>query len=47
MTTRAVWEEEPTAVGRVGKPVVLALIALAVAFPMYVVVVTSLSAPRQ
>ena len=43
MTTRAVWEEEPTAVGRVGKPVVLALIALAVAFPMYVVVVTSLS----
>jgi putative aldouronate transport system permease protein len=43
MTTRAVWEEEPTAVGRVGKPVVLALIALAVAFPLYVVVVTSLS----
>jgi putative aldouronate transport system permease protein len=43
MTTRAVWEEEPTAVGRMGKPVVLALIALAVAFPLYVVVVTSLS----
>jgi putative aldouronate transport system permease protein len=43
MTARAVWEEEPTAVGRVGKPVVLALIALAVAFPLYVVVVTSLS----
>ncbi|MEV0288131.1 MULTISPECIES: carbohydrate ABC transporter permease [unclassified Kribbella] len=43
MTTRAVWEEEPTVVGRVGKPVVLALIALAVAFPLYVVVVTSLS----
>jgi putative aldouronate transport system permease protein len=43
MTTKAVWEEEPTAVGRVGKPVVLALIALAVAFPLYVVVVTSLS----
>jgi len=43
MTTRAVWEEEPTAVGRVGKPVVLVLIALAVAFPLYVVVVTSLS----
>jgi putative aldouronate transport system permease protein len=38
-----VWEEEPTAVGRLGKPVVLALIALAVAFPLYVVVVTSLS----
>jgi putative aldouronate transport system permease protein len=38
-----VWEEEPTAAGRLGKPVVLALIALAVAFPLYVVVVTSLS----
>ena len=43
MTARAVWEEEPTPVGRIGKPVVLALIALAVAFPLYVVVVTSLS----
>ncbi|NIK58633.1 carbohydrate ABC transporter permease [Kribbella shirazensis] len=42
-TTRAVWEEEPTAVGRIGKPLVLALIALVVAFPLYVVVVTSLS----
>ncbi|WP_327635827.1 carbohydrate ABC transporter permease [Kribbella sp. NBC_00482] len=43
MSARAVWEEEPTPVGRIGKPVVLALIALAVAFPLYVVVVTSLS----
>jgi putative aldouronate transport system permease protein len=43
MTARAVWEEEPTPVGRVGKPVVMTLIALAVAFPLYVVVVTSLS----
>lgn len=43
MTTRAVWEEEPTIVDRLGKPVVLTLIALAVAFPLYVVVVTSLS----
>jgi putative aldouronate transport system permease protein len=43
MTTRAVWEEEPTVVGRIGKPVVLMLIALAIAFPLYVVVVTSLS----
>ena len=43
MTARAVWEEEPTAVGRVSKPVVLTLIALVVAFPLYVVVVTSLS----
>ncbi|TCC28421.1 carbohydrate ABC transporter permease [Kribbella sindirgiensis] len=43
MSARAVWEEEPTVAGRLGKPVVLALIALAVAFPLYVVVVTSLS----
>jgi putative aldouronate transport system permease protein len=43
MSARAVWEEEPTAIGRFGKPVVLALIALVVAFPLYVVVVTSLS----
>ncbi|MGW7681034.1 carbohydrate ABC transporter permease [Kribbella sp. NPDC054772] len=43
MTARAVWEEEPTVVDRIGKPVVLTLIALAVAFPLYVVVVTSLS----
>ncbi|MFI5694178.1 carbohydrate ABC transporter permease [Kribbella sp. NPDC051586] len=43
MTARAVWEEEPTAIGRLSKPVVLMLIALAVAFPLYVVVVTSLS----
>jgi len=43
MTTRAVWEEEPTTAGRLSKPVVLTLISLAVAFPLYVVVVTSLS----
>ncbi|HZX02108.1 carbohydrate ABC transporter permease [Kribbella sp.] len=43
MTARAVWEEEPTVAGRLSKPVVLTLIALAVAFPLYVVVVTSLS----
>ncbi|MFF0269968.1 carbohydrate ABC transporter permease [Kribbella sp. NPDC004536] len=43
MTTRAVWEEEPTILDRLSKPVVLTLIALAVAFPLYVVVVTSLS----
>lgn len=40
---RAIWEEEPTLVGRLGKPLVLALIVLLVVFPMYVVVVTSLS----
>ena len=43
MSERAVWEEEPTVADRLGKPVVLTLIALAVAFPLYVVVVTSLS----
>ncbi|TDW21474.1 carbohydrate ABC transporter permease [Kribbella kalugense] len=46
MSTRAVWEEEPTVAGRLGKPVVLTLIALAVAFPLYVVVVTSLSSTK-
>jgi putative aldouronate transport system permease protein len=40
---RPVWEEEPTLVGRLGKPVVLGLVVLLVAFPLYVVVVTSLS----
>ncbi|HEY3556519.1 MAG TPA: carbohydrate ABC transporter permease [Kribbella sp.] len=43
MSERAVWEEPPTIVDRLGRPVVLTLIALAVAFPLYVVVVTSLS----
>ncbi|MGW5193216.1 carbohydrate ABC transporter permease [Kribbella sp. NPDC004138] len=43
MSERAVWEEEPTLLDRLGKPLVLVLIALAVAFPLYVVVVTSLS----
>jgi putative aldouronate transport system permease protein len=43
MSERAVWEEEPTIIDRLGRPVVLTLIALAVAFPLYVVVVTSLS----
>ncbi|MEU8223260.1 carbohydrate ABC transporter permease [Kribbella sp. NPDC048915] len=43
MSERAVWEEEPTLIGRFGKPLVLAAIALVVAFPLYVVVVTSLS----
>ena len=40
---RPVWEEEPTRFERLSKPVVLALVALAVTFPLYVVVVTSLS----
>lgn len=40
---RPVWEEQPSTFGRLSKPVVLALVALAVTFPLYVVVVTSLS----
>ena len=40
---RPVWEEEPSLLGRLGKPVVLGLVVLLVAFPLYVVVVTSLS----
>jgi putative aldouronate transport system permease protein len=42
-TGRPVWEEEPSFFGRLSKPVVLGLVVLAVAFPLYVVVVTSLS----
>ncbi|TDU83379.1 carbohydrate ABC transporter membrane protein 2 (CUT1 family) [Kribbella voronezhensis] len=40
---RPVWEEQPSWFGRLSKPVVLALVALLVTFPLYVVVVTSLS----
>ncbi|WP_020387154.1 carbohydrate ABC transporter permease [Kribbella catacumbae] len=42
-TGRPVWEEEPSFFGRLSKPVVLGLVVLIVAFPLYVVVVTSLS----
>ncbi|ASO19059.1 L-arabinose transport system permease protein AraQ [Actinoalloteichus hoggarensis] len=40
---RPAWEEEPTPLGRTAKAVVLTLVVLAVAFPLYVVVLTSLS----
>jgi putative aldouronate transport system permease protein len=40
---RPVWEEQPSWFGRLSKPVVLAIVALLVTFPLYVVVVTSLS----
>ncbi len=40
---RAVWEENPTAVGYVGKTVALTLIALAVLYPLYTIVLTSIS----
>jgi putative aldouronate transport system permease protein len=42
-TGRPVWEEEPSFFGRLSKPVVLGLVVLLVTFPLYVVVVTSLS----
>jgi putative aldouronate transport system permease protein len=40
---RPVWEEEPTRLGATGKAVVLTFVLLVVAFPMYTVLITSLS----
>jgi putative aldouronate transport system permease protein len=40
---RPVWEEEPTAAGRVGKGLVLTVVVLAVLFPLWSVIVTSLA----
>ncbi|HEX8630734.1 MAG TPA: carbohydrate ABC transporter permease [Catenuloplanes sp.] len=40
---RPIWEEPPTPAGRVGKALALGLVVLAVAFPLYVVLLTSLS----
>ncbi|WP_210592817.1 carbohydrate ABC transporter permease [Streptomyces sp. GESEQ-35] len=40
---RPVWEEEPTKVGAAGKGLVLALACFAILFPLWIVVVTSLS----
>jgi putative aldouronate transport system permease protein len=40
---RPVWEEEPTRLGAAGKAVVLTFVVLVVAFPMYTVLITSLS----
>lgn len=44
--SRAPWEEAPSAAGRITKAVVLGAVVLAVAFPLYVVVLTSLSTDR-
>jgi putative aldouronate transport system permease protein len=41
--SRPIWMEEPTPVGKVLKALTLALVVLVVAFPLYVVVLTSLS----
>ncbi|WP_051367490.1 carbohydrate ABC transporter permease [Hamadaea tsunoensis] len=43
---RPAWEEEPTPAGKVGKGILLTFLVLAVAFPMWCVVVTSLSSRK-
>ncbi|MFF0106461.1 carbohydrate ABC transporter permease [Streptomyces hirsutus] len=43
---RPVWEEAPTGAGLAGKGIVLALACLAVVFPLWIVIVTSLSTRR-
>ncbi|MCX2923944.1 carbohydrate ABC transporter permease [Streptomyces sp. NEAU-W12] len=43
---RPVWEEAPTRAGLAGKGMVLALACLAVVFPLWIVIVTSLSTRR-
>lgn len=40
---RAAWDEEPTWIGKIGKALALALIVLAVLFPLWMVVITSMS----
>ncbi|MFI6104785.1 carbohydrate ABC transporter permease [Streptomyces sp. NPDC051310] len=44
--SRPVWEERPSAAGLVGKGIVLAGACLAILFPLWIVVVTSLSTPE-
>ncbi|GAB3422010.1 carbohydrate ABC transporter permease [Flindersiella endophytica] len=46
MTTRAVWEERPTAAGQTGKSFVLGAVVLAVLVPLWVVLLTSLSTEK-
>ncbi|WP_042168211.1 carbohydrate ABC transporter permease [Streptomyces sp. NBRC 110035] len=43
---RPVWEEAPTGAGLAGKGIVLALACMAVVFPLWIVIVTSLSTRR-
>lgn len=43
---RPVWDDPPSRAGAAGKAVVLTAVVLAVVFPLYMVVVTSLSTPQ-
>lgn len=43
---RPVWEEEPSRAGLASKGVVLVLVCLGVLFPLWVVIVTSLSSVK-
>ncbi|NUT39305.1 MAG: carbohydrate ABC transporter permease [Thermoactinospora sp.] len=40
---RPVWDEEPSLLGKIGKALALTLVTLAVLFPLYIVVLTSIS----
>ncbi|GAA3808325.1 carbohydrate ABC transporter permease [Sphaerisporangium flaviroseum] len=42
-TSRPIWDERPSAIGRLGKSLLLTLIVVSVLFPIYMVVLTSLS----
>ncbi len=42
-TERPAWDEEPSAIGKIGKAMTLAFVVLAVLFPLWCVLVTSLS----
>ncbi|GAA4064310.1 carbohydrate ABC transporter permease [Nonomuraea soli] len=43
---RPVWDEEPSLLGKIGKALALALVTLAVLFPLYIVVLTSISSAQ-
>ncbi|GAA0901955.1 hypothetical protein GCM10009557_77990 [Virgisporangium ochraceum] len=43
---RAAWEEPESAVGRTAKTIVLTLVVLSVAFPLWTVAVTSISSRK-
>ncbi|MBO3749083.1 carbohydrate ABC transporter permease [Streptosporangiaceae bacterium NEAU-GS5] len=43
---RPVWDEEPSLIGKIGKALSLALIVVVILFPIYIVVLTSISSPK-